>query len=136
MPEDGQPLLAGRDIICIAPGYWDSPWITHQQIMSILARDNRVLYVEPPLSYLPFRTPERWPKLYAFSRGLRQVGDNLWITCCPPAPPFKRVFDLINRASQRLVMEDYDAFTRMNGMKQTHLWNFGNGLLWARDAHR
>ncbi len=116
------PLLEGRDIICIAPGYWDSPWITHQQIMSILARQNRVLYVEPPLSYLPFRTPERWPKLYAFTRGLRQEDEGLWITSCPPAPPFKRTIDLINRASQRLVLEWTQRASRRLGLKDPILW--------------
>ena len=120
--EQELPTITGRDIICIAPGYWDSPWITHQQIMSILARRNRVLYVEPPLSYLPFRTPERWPKLYAFTRGLRQEEEGLWITSCPPAPPFKRTVDMINKASQRLVLEWTQRASRRLGFKDPILW--------------
>lgn len=116
------PMIAGRDIICIAPGYWDSPWITHQQVMSVLARENRILYVEPSLSYLPFRTPERWPKLCAFAKGLRQEDESLWITCCPPAPPFKRTINLINRASQRLVLEWTRRAARRLDFKNPILW--------------
>ncbi|RJQ45365.1 MAG: glycosyltransferase family 1 protein [Gaiellales bacterium] len=115
-------MIEGRDIICISPGYWDSPWITHQQFMRVLARKNRVLYVEPPMSYLPFRYPERWSKLTAFRHGVRREGDNLWITTCPPAPPLKRSVDLINRASQRLVL----SWTRRAAVKA----GFTDPLLW------
>jgi len=40
--------IAGEDIICLALRAWDSPWKNNQQVMSRLARMNRVLYVGPP----------------------------------------------------------------------------------------
>lgn len=115
-------MIEGRDIICIAPGYWDSPWITHQQFMRLLARKNRVLYVEPPLSYLPFRYPERWKKFTAFRNGTRREGDQLWITTCPPAPPFKRSVNAINRASQRLVLAWVRKAAATIGLEDPILW--------------
>ena len=43
-------MLSGEDIICLALRRWDGPWKNNQQIMSLLARSNRVLYVGPPRS--------------------------------------------------------------------------------------
>ncbi len=40
-------LLSGQDIICLALRSWHSPWKANQQLMSRLARSNRVLYVGP-----------------------------------------------------------------------------------------
>lgn len=117
-------MLEGRDIICIAPGYWDSPWITHQQVMNLLARKNRVLYVEPPLSYLPFRYPERWKKFTAFAHGVRQEQENLWVTCCPPTLPFKRAVNAINLVCQRAMMLWVRRATRKLGLERPLLWVF------------
>jgi glycosyltransferase involved in cell wall biosynthesis len=115
-------MIEGHDVICISPGYWDSPWITHQQIMKLLSGTNRVLYVEPPLSYLPIRYPERWRKLVDFTGGLRQKEDNLWITTCPPALPFKRAVNAINRVSQQLVLSWTRHASRRLGFSNPLLW--------------
>lgn len=48
---DRHNLLSGHDIVCFALRAWDSPWKNNQQIMSLLARSNRVLYVGPPRSF-------------------------------------------------------------------------------------
>lgn len=39
--------LQGQSIVCLASGRWRSIWRNRQQIMSRLARRNKVLYVEP-----------------------------------------------------------------------------------------
>lgn len=44
--------LQGRDIICFSFADWFSHWSTPQQIMSRLARHNRVLFVDQPRSFL------------------------------------------------------------------------------------
>ncbi len=41
------PMLSGENIICFTFRPWHSTWKTDQQIMSRLARSNRVLYVNP-----------------------------------------------------------------------------------------
>ena len=43
-------VLSGHDIVCLAHEPWHGPWKTYQQIMSLLAETNRVLYVGPPAS--------------------------------------------------------------------------------------
>jgi len=40
-------MIEGHDILCFAPGPWDDIWRNRHQIMTRLARANRVLYVEP-----------------------------------------------------------------------------------------
>ena len=40
-------MLAGHNIVCFSPNAWDTMWRNRQQIMSRLAKQNRVLFVEP-----------------------------------------------------------------------------------------
>ena len=47
---DGAAILAGEDIVCLTQLPWHAPWKTSQQLMSVLAAANRVLYVGPPSS--------------------------------------------------------------------------------------
>lgn len=118
-------MIEGRDIICVSPGYWDSPWGTPQQFMNLLSESNQVLYVEPPLSYLHFlRYPERWPKFLAFQRGPVQSKTNLWITTCPPAPPFKRAVEMINLAGQWMVIWWVRRVSRKLGFSNPILWTY------------
>lgn len=42
--------LRGEDIVCLALRPWHGPWKASQQLMSLIARFNRVLYVGPPAS--------------------------------------------------------------------------------------
>ena len=39
--------MRDETIVCMAPRRWDGLWKETQAIMSVLARDNRVLYFEP-----------------------------------------------------------------------------------------
>ncbi|MBW2037941.1 MAG: hypothetical protein JRI41_10815, partial [Deltaproteobacteria bacterium] len=72
-------MLTGQNILCFAPDPWHGMWRNRQQIMSRLARTNRVLYVEPKRYTLSgLRRGEvgwsdvRRPRLTA-------VMDNLWL---------------------------------------------------------
>jgi glycosyltransferase involved in cell wall biosynthesis len=78
-------------ILCIAPRRWDSLWKETQAIMSRLAPDNRVLYVEPG------RDPEHgvvaeWrrnlPNLFRLRMG--EVRENLFVIPSPPVLPHGR----------------------------------------------
>jgi glycosyltransferase involved in cell wall biosynthesis len=42
-----RPVLSGESILCFAPDPWDDIWRNRHQIMSLFARQNKVLYVEP-----------------------------------------------------------------------------------------
>ncbi len=70
-------MVQGHNIVCIAPNPWDEIWRRRHHLMTRLARDNRVLWVEPPC-FLPLSLLEsvRRPS----SRGiLSQVRDNLFV---------------------------------------------------------
>jgi len=43
-------VLSGQDIVCFAHEPWHGPWKAYQQILSLVAASNRVLYVGPPVS--------------------------------------------------------------------------------------
>lgn len=58
-------MIEGHDILCFAPGPWDDIWRNRHQIMTRLARANRVLYIEP------------WPQLRPVLRRLRSGGISL-----------------------------------------------------------
>jgi glycosyltransferase involved in cell wall biosynthesis len=77
-------MIAGHDILCFAPGPWDDIWRNRHQIMTRLARANRVLYVEPwpylrpvlrRLRHGPLR--QAWAGLHGTS--LRQLHSNLYV---------------------------------------------------------
>ena len=40
-------MLSGQSILCFAPDPWSDLWRNRHQIMSLLAEQNRVLYIEP-----------------------------------------------------------------------------------------
>ena len=47
MPEDADPRVRGRDIVCVGFADWDTDlWTNQHHLMSRLARENRVLFVE------------------------------------------------------------------------------------------
>jgi glycosyltransferase involved in cell wall biosynthesis len=72
-------MLSGQSILCFAPNSWYSIWRNRQQIMSRLARTNRVLYIEPKcytLSQLR-RGEIRWSDVR--HPRLTPVMENLWL---------------------------------------------------------
>lgn len=112
--------LAGRDIICLASQSWDSHWATPQQICSRLARQSRVLYVEPLRSPL-------WALRNSGTQTLRRAGpaeqvmDSLWVLTLPPVfvplelyrrmPALRRLNNImmslfVRRAAERLGLRD------------------------------
>lgn len=77
------PPLGGRDIVCLASQAWESHWCTPQQIAVRLARDSRILYVEP------MRSPLWWVKRAATQSrrpcsAARELQSNLWLLTLPP----------------------------------------------------
>lgn len=83
--------MRDETIVCIAPRRWDGLWKETQAIMSVLAHNNRVLYVEPG------RDPERgvlaemqhnWSNLFRLT--VRDVRKNLLVIPSPPALPHGR----------------------------------------------
>ena len=96
--------LQGRNIICLASAHWDSPaWVNSQHLMSRLAAENRVLYVEP----LSLRFPrggradlgKLFYRLVGWFRKPRKITDNLFVYAPILIPLHRfRLVRLINRA--------------------------------------
>lgn len=96
--------LQGKDILCISSLDWDVMWTSKQQIMHRLARHNRVLYVEEPVTILaPFRVPQRWKRWKAAVPRLEEKEPNLWTLTPPPLLPFGNMRPFINRLNQRIL---------------------------------
>jgi SAM-dependent methyltransferase/glycosyltransferase involved in cell wall biosynthesis len=97
--EAGPAMMRGRDIVCVSVMDWDWPfWTSRQQLMSRFAGSNRVLFVDPPLTfardYLGSRSDARLRrKLTSWARngGVSQRGDNLFVWSPPPVVPFNRI---------------------------------------------
>jgi 2-polyprenyl-3-methyl-5-hydroxy-6-metoxy-1,4-benzoquinol methylase/glycosyltransferase involved in cell wall biosynthesis len=91
--------LRGRDIVCVSVMDWDWPfWTSRHHLMNELSRSNRVLFIDPPLTFASDyirarRDPRLRRKLIGWTRngGLRSVHDNLQVWSPPPAIPFNRV---------------------------------------------
>lgn len=115
-------MIHGQDILCFAPGPWDDIWRNRHQIMTRLARANRILYVEP------------WPYLYPTLRDVRAgrlrvadlgprlvtVNDRLHVYRPPRWAP--RATGVLGRASQAV----YEALLR----RELHRLGFGRPILW------
>jgi glycosyltransferase involved in cell wall biosynthesis len=77
------PRLAGRDILCFSHDWTGDP-LSKTHLMRLLARDNRVLWVNS----IGYRTPSLgskadlgrlWKKLHAAREPLTEVEPNLWV---------------------------------------------------------
>lgn len=90
-------MLTGHKIIYFGPGTWDGLWRTRQQIMSMFARQNQVLFVEGRSSL--------WRTLVGFRRGdlglsalrrppIRQISEGLFVFRYPMWSPISGRFPL------------------------------------------
>ena len=117
-------MIEGHDILCFAPGPWDDIWRNRHQLMSRLARANRVLYVEPWPELRPtlrrlrsgqlgFRDLQP-PRLRRISRGLSVFRPATWAPRSTRMP-LRAVTDTIMMASLRRAIRTLD---------------FGSPILW------
>jgi glycosyltransferase involved in cell wall biosynthesis len=83
--------MQGETIVCIAPRLWDSLWRESQQIMSRIARHNRVLYFEPGRNVERSVGSELLRNAPNFFRlRTRKIHDNLIIIPTPSSLPVAR----------------------------------------------
>jgi len=97
MPTESPEMLAGQDIIYFAQGKWDGLWRSRQQLMSIFARKNRVLYVEgrPTLRFaLHAFVGKDLRRSDLHLSSVRQVSENLFVCRFPIWAPESDRFPL------------------------------------------
>jgi glycosyltransferase involved in cell wall biosynthesis len=88
-------MLTGHNIVYFAPETWDGLWRNRQQLMSVFARQNRVLFVEPRLHLRPTLTGFRRRSLGPsdlFSPSVRQISNNLFVFRYPIWAPISGRF--------------------------------------------
>jgi glycosyltransferase involved in cell wall biosynthesis len=82
-------MLKEQDILCISWLVWDSIPLVMHQMMARLAKNNRVLFVDPPVAYSnlairPSLWKNHWQKTWWWLRGVRQVEKQLYVYYPPP----------------------------------------------------
>lgn len=51
-------ILKDETILCFSPNKWNDPWRNRQQVMSRLAKHNKVIFIEPQkMIFDAFRSP-------------------------------------------------------------------------------
>jgi len=123
-PDMTRPTLSGEDIICLAQEPWHGPWKTSQQIMTLLAQSNRVLYVGPPHS-LRDGIGALWKRTTGYPI-LHRVTDTLMVYHEPPlwatardGRTWSRSF---NRATELLRLAHVRWLASREGMRAPILW--------------
>ncbi len=84
---------------------WEPLWTRKQQIMSRLPAEHRILYVEPPISFM---SPYKDPGGVAFKKerareGLRPLNDHIWLLSPPVIWPLGSQVPGINAINQRRI---------------------------------
>lgn len=83
--------MHGETFLCIAPRAWHSLWRESQQIMSRIARQNRVLYFDPGRDYERPHLAEMRRNLPNFwSLQTKKLGENLTLISTPSSLPIAR----------------------------------------------
>lgn len=117
--------LRGRDIVCFSND-WDGDPLSKTHIMRILARDNRVLWVNSLGNRAPRASAHdvrrAWKKLRDVARGVRQVEPNIHVL--PPlyVPAYgSGAIQAFNRLALRLQVL---AAMRRLGMRRPISWSY------------
>lgn len=79
--------MGSRHHIYLSSTFWDALWVIQQPIADQIQRTEPILFVERFVS-IPtvFRYPRLWRRLFAWLRGARQLGTNLFVIA--PLPLF------------------------------------------------
>ncbi len=100
-------MLSGASIIYFAPEKWDGLWRNRQQLMSVFARQNTVLYIEPRLHLRPtitgfWRGGLGWSEIRHSL--LRHISDQLYVFRYPVLVPISGQFPVneLTRLLRRL----------------------------------
>ncbi len=119
-------MITGRDIIVLSNIAWSFSWQRHQQLAVRFARENRVLFVDPPFS----------PLLLFHNRGLfraalgkkfgatTRISRNLDLFFPPPALPGGRVSLVVQRLNQAVLAAAVRRAAGRLSFSSPLVWNF------------
>src|SRR4029450_2916013 len=118
-------MMTGENIVCFAKDWSEDP-TSNNHVMRLLARKNRVLWLNSISPRAPKLSPSRDPEKIArkvrdFTRGPIEVAPNLFIYT-PIVVPFPHMpgAAIINQAILRTTLA---ALRRRLGMEEYQLWS-------------
>lgn len=116
-------MLKGETILCLAAANWEGMWARAQQFMSIFARrGNRVIYVDPPITYL---SPLKNPALRGQANDcFRRAEDHIYIYSPPVILPFGNMYRPVNRVNQGIIAAGLRRVYRELGLEPTICWTY------------
>lgn len=125
-------------IVCVAPRRWDALWKETQAIMSRLASEARVLYVEPgrdPEQGLVSEAWHAWPNLFRLR--MHEVQTRLLVIPGPPAIPQGRrhVPAGVLRVTTPLVMAMNTALLVRHVRRALRALTVTSPILWLTDPY-
>jgi len=100
-------MLSGHDIVCISTQDWDDLWTRKQRFMFQLAQqDNRVLYIEQQMHLAGYvkRLRSEWRRIGRSLKGIRKMGDNLYVYALPLVLPFFQMSTSIGDINHWLIV--------------------------------
>ncbi|RME45236.1 MAG: hypothetical protein D6791_11240, partial [Chloroflexi bacterium] len=81
--------MKNQTIVCVSPTAWSGLWKNRQQIMSRLARHNRVIFIEPGWNFeRSYRAELRQNWRYFWVVRAIPAGDQLTLVSSPPTLPY------------------------------------------------
>jgi len=117
-------MIEGENIICFAPDPWGDIWRNRHRLLGLLARSNRVLYVEPRLGIRRLGRKLRAGEVrvgHFFQRRVEEVRRNLFVYHDPlhlPRTALVGVGPCIERVRSRLLRRTLDRL----GFTKPILW--------------
>ena len=118
-------MITNHDIVCVSTSPWSAPYGSRQELMSRLARENRVLYVEYQADWLD---PARYPQLRRAAGWhpgrMRRLDERLWVLTPPLGMPGASFSKRINAWNQRRLGRAIQARLRELGFRDILLWAY------------
>jgi len=118
--------MKGQNIICFAKDWSEDP-TSNNQVMLVLAQENKVLWLNSIAMRRPTFTSGRdfgkiWQKLKSFFRGAEHPAPNLWVATPIVLPfPHSKIAIVINRFILRATIRYYRDKLDLRGFQ---LWTF------------
>lgn len=111
-----------KQVICLSTSNWYPIPTRKQQVMSRL-KNARVLYFEPPVTYLaPWKDPQARERLTAFKGDGEHITDNLTVYAMPPVLPLYNKKRFINKMNQRKLGHFVRSICEKHGFEKPLLW--------------
>ena len=116
-------MIRDYDIVCLSTSPWQAPYGSRQELMVRLARENRVLFVEPQVSWLHPLRYRRLRRSAGWRPGrLRALGDRLWVYTPTLGLPGGLLVGAVNRWNQWRLRRTLRGVMRQLGFTRTLLW--------------